>query len=369
MKIGIITMHRVLNIGSVLQAYALQYSIQKKGHEAELIDYLFPPSKKRTIRQQLMLFFTTIVDFLQSGVERKRRKKIKDFRTEKFSCSSCAYDNEKIHTNPPMYDIYCTGSDQVWNPTHVGNDTSFLLSFAPCGVKKIAYAASFANNTIPESLNEVYAKYISQYRHITVREASGIDLVKKLVGREASLVADPTILLTADEWLGLSQAYNNPIKDDKYILVYILRYMFDPRPNIYEIINCVKRQLGLPIYFIEPGYSEMKQKGARYVKGLGPGEFINVFANATFVITDSFHGTAFSTIFNKPMIGVIKDTNSGDGRISTLRKVVDGANSIVQYTTLPIVDKNNLKAFQCDEQKLKNFRESSLAKLNEMLES
>ena len=197
-------MHRVLNIGSVLQAYALQYSIQKKGHEAELIDYIFPPPKKKAIRQLLMLFIMTIVDFLQGGVERKRRRKIKHFSTEKIRCSPCEYDNEKIHTTPPIYDIYCTGSDQVWNPTHVGNDTSFLLSFVSCGVKKIAYAASFANNTIPESLNEIYARYISQYSHITVREASGIDLVKQLVGRDASLVADPTILLTARRCLILT---------------------------------------------------------------------------------------------------------------------------------------------------------------------
>ena len=368
MKIGIITMHRVKNIGSVLQAYATQRAFEKLGYDSELVDYMYAPTKKLTVGTVVSTMQSFVLNILLGFPMQKYRKRLQSFFDRYFKCSPKSYNQDTILKNPPQYDIYCTGSDQVWNPRYIDKDITFMLGFAPKEAKRIAYASSFATDNVPSEYESLYSEHLSKYNSISVREQSGVDISRHLTRKEAKLVCDPTLLLDAHEWDKISESSEVHI-DKPYILVYFLGYMFDPRPHLFDIVNDVQQKLGLPVYYINGGHQEMKQPNSKVLRGLGPAEFIELIRNATFLVTDSFHGTAFATIYNIPMIGVVKSSNSGDDRIGTLRKKVQGCKSIVQYDTY---DKsfiaNNIDNYKCNPKSVKNFREESLLVIKQMVE-
>lgn len=369
MKVGIITMHKVSNIGSVCQAYALQHKVQQLGFDAEIIDYDYPYPKKKQITWRSII--NDIVVFSQNLVwgfpNKKRERRIGLYREKYLVSSPNSYDRESIKDNPPEYDIYCTGSDQVWNPRYIGDDTNFMLSFAPVGKPKISYAASFATNEIPNHLVELYSNSLKEYDSITVREQAGVDLVKQLTGKDAKIVCDPTLLLTRDEWDDFADLSELKIKE-KYILVYILGYMYNPRPGIYSIIKKAQKVLGCKVYYLNGNKSEFLMPHSKIIKGVGPMEFVDLFRHASFVITDSFHGTAFSTIYNIPMISVV-NTDQKDGRMSTLRNVVGGSRSIVPFNANLSFSKDSVLDFRADSQKITDLSKDSISVLKEMLEN
>ena len=362
-------MHKVSNIGSVVQAYALQHKIKQLGLDSEIIDYDYPYPKEKNI--SLYTILNNIVIFFQNFVwgfpNKKRERRMTLFREKYLICSNVSYDRESIKKKPPEYDIYCTGSDQVWNPYYIGDDTNFMLSFVPEDKPKISYAASFATNDMPDYLVELYSNCLKEYDSITVREQAGVDLVNRMVGKDAKVVCDPTLLLSREEWDEFAELSELHLKED-YILVYILGYMYNPRPNIYNIISVVQKALGCKVYYINGNKSEFFMPHSKIIKGVGPMEFVDLFKHASFVITDSFHGTAFSTIYNIPMMSVV-NTDSKDGRMSTLRNSVGGSKSIVPYNGSIVVSKENLSDFQADPQKVANLSDSSILTLKEMLEN
>lgn len=364
MKIGIMTMHRVQNMGSVLQAYALQYKIKQLGYESELIDYAFPPVKEKRFTAKDLV--KQCWDAIHGFPEKKRKKKIEDFRIRFLTCSDKTYDRNLLLAEPPRYDLYCTGSDQVWNPFHVGNDTSFMMDFAPVDAPRIAYASSFATREVAEPYFSLYAKYLLHYREITVREESGIDIVRKMTGKQAQVVCDPTLLLSPEEWGGLanSSTLNVP---KKYVLIYLLGYMFNPRPGFYSIVDEVSKALKLPVYIVNPFASDSVKRGVKAIRGVGPADFVRLFKEASFVVTDSFHGAAFATIFNVPMIGVVKDEHNGDGRIATLRSKVGGEQSIQCHNTPFTMKGSDVVLFRCDSNKVDILRTYSTEVLKNMI--
>ena len=207
-----------------------------------------------------------------------------------------------------------------------------------------------------------------EYNVITVREESGIQLVKSMTGMDASVVCDPTLLLNDLEWNCVAEKSDINLKGG-YILVYLLRYMFDPRPNFYTIIDSVRNSLRLPVFQINPYTEDRFQSNVKNIMGVGPSDFVKLFKNASFVITDSFHGTAFATIYNIPMIGVVKDEQRGDGRMATLRDSVDGINSIICYNDLFEMRREEIECFKCDEKRLGELRQNSSTVLERMIDN
>lgn len=363
-KIGIITMHHVDNLGSILQSYALQHKIELMGYNAQIIDYRQHLQKQR--KGLLHIFALFILNAVLGFPKQRFQKRLKLFRKSFYKCTASHFTRENIKKECPIFDIYCTGSDQVWNPRYIGDDTSYMLDFAPNDKPRISYAASFATDKIPDNLVNSYVDALSKYQHITVREEVGVTLVKKLVGKKSKVVCDPTLLLTAEEWENVARNSQIDIKE-KYILVYMLGYMFDPRPYFYNIVQEIQQKLGYKVYFINGWLHDMKQPNSKVLLGVGPAEFIHLFKNASFVITDSFHGTAFATIFNRPMLGIVKNTNSGDGRLTTLLRMVGNNNAIVQYDKKIDFDECNLEKYQADNNLLIAFRNDSTNKLSEIL--
>lgn len=320
--IGILTMHKVLNYGSALQAYALQKYMDKLGYNNEIIDYLYPTKKaKPTLKQK-------IASLLPYNIRKKR--KFKNFwnsflRTSQRTFTS--YDQLTAHSC--NYDIYLTGSDQVWNPLFKDEVLPFMFNFIEGG-KKLSYAASFSSGNIEESYKPTYTKYLSQYQHISVREESSIKLVKELTGKDAVHVCDPTFLLDDNDWNEI--ANNDAIKTkEPYILVYILSYAYNPYPHIFNIIEKVRKELNYKVIFIDGSLSHIFKEGYKLKKGNGPADFLSLFKNASFVITTSFHGTAFSINFKRPVISVIQPDLNKDSRMYSILKQVGLEEQAVIY--------------------------------------
>ena len=364
MKIGIITMHNIDNIGSVLQAYALQRKMELLGYDAKLIDYReVLESKKDTLLHRIILFF---INAFLGFPKRKYLKRLRDFKNTHYKCTSQIYTRNNISEVGSLFDIFCTGSDQVWNPRFIGNDTSFMLDFVPDSKPRISYAASFAADNIPSEYIECYKSCLSKYKCITVREKTGESVVKSLIAKDCLTVCDPTLLLTSEEWNEIAEKSRINIKG-KYILVYLLGYMFESRPFFYDIVNKVQKELGYKVYYINGWLTELRQPNSKVLFGIGPSEFITLIKNASFVITDSFHGSVFSTIYKTPLLGVVKNSTTGDGRIASLLRIVKNEESIIQYNSSFKFDAHDVSKYLPNDQSLKEFRDKSISSLTNML--
>lgn len=368
MKIGIITMHKVLNYGSALQAYALQRKLFNLGFENEIIDYKYPQkSKGNTVKS----FIKTSISFFRDaiiGFPRLRKiKKFSAFYDNNFVLTNKVYDKLNIRENPPIYDLYITGSDQVWNPRFAGNDVNFMLAFTPEDAGRISYASSFATNVIDKSKAELYSKYLSRYDLISVRERSGVHIVNKLIGKDATVCCDPTILLNQDEWNLLAEQSKLKI-GFKYILVYILSYMWSPYPEVYKIVEDVQKTLGYKVIFLVGRKEDAFRKNSVLIKSTGPSEFTYLFRNAEFVITTSFHGAAFSVVYDKPLVGIVNKQSDSDSRIQSLLVTIGAEKSILDYRdNISSYNREDLLKLKANQTLLEDIRKQSESYLVESI--
>lgn len=359
MKIGIITMHKVLNFGSALQAYALQKILNNYGYDNEIIDYDFPPHKSFFERFMYTLRFWFYQ--LRTGTLHKRAKirYFAAFYKQNFRLSQKRYNQQTITGANDIYDAFITGSDQVWNPTWTKDDTTFLLSFAAENKPRCSYASSFAVDHISDSYRCIYKRYLSRYQRISVREKSGVNIVKNLIKKNPDVVLDPTLLLTNEDYKELSKQSRLHI-EGSYILVYMLGYMYDPFPEVNHIVRLVHERLGGKVVYMNTGKYTVYRKDCICVEHLGPCEFVSLIENASFVITSSFHGTAFASIFNKPLLSTVKSLTDTDGRMPSLLKQIGGEQSIIEYNATN-VDLTDINRYRCSLEDLEKQRKKSIA--------
>lgn len=326
-KVGIVTMHRVRNCGSALQAYATQRAVEDCGFEAEIIDYVYPNRMHRCGNALLRLLYEAksfVCDFFFG-----RRKLFGRFYEESLRLSRKRYDDAgALRRACPGYDIYLTGSDQVWNPRYTQGDTIFFCDFAPAAAKRISYAASFATTSLPETVALDYADKLRKYTAISVREQEGVPLVKTLCGKTAELVCDPTLLLDKEAWRPLAER-SRVVPKRPYLLVYILKYAYNPYPKIYEIVEKVQSKTGLHAIFLNGRPGAYFRKNSTCVNNVGPNEFVRLFRDAEFVVTTSFHGTAFSLNFEKPFYSVLESLGGQDSRMLSLLREVGAADRAI----------------------------------------
>lgn len=322
MKIGIITLHRVINYGSALQAYALQKHIeQEKLGEVELIDYVFPNKfhqKKRSFKEWLRHFYCVEIRDMYFRGRKKKIKKLREFGHDFFHLSERQYGTiQEIMDNPPIYDLYLTGSDQLWNVDTLRNDPVPYCEFAPIGSRRISYAASFTMNELPDEYKDSIRQRLNKYSHIGVRESSSLEIIKDLHINPNIVVrntCDPTLLLEAKDYDRLSAESLIKIEGD-YVLVYALQYAYKPDPALNTIVSRIREKTGCKIIVMDY-YKVRIRKGDEIVEGLGPCEFCWLFSHAKFVVTSSFHGTMFSIINRKPFYVIAPPEGHHDHRIT-----------------------------------------------------
>ena len=330
-------MHKALSYGSALQAYALQQKIQDMGYYVELIDYQYPNKmhmiKKNGIRNYIVKISFLLIQIVWGlPMLRKKRKFTKFYKTY-YNLSRYYPTADALTQVPPDYDLYITGSDQVWNAKFTKQDISFLLGFVGNDKPKISYAASFSSSLFPDEYKTLYAKYLSQYNAISVREKSGVNIVNQLVGREALHVCDPTLLLTKHEWDKLIDKPSIRIKQP-YVLVFMLCYSFNPYPEARRIIHYIQRKLGIETIYLEGRKHDIFEPNSKIIKAAGPNDFLCLVKNADYVITDSFHGSVFSAIFEKPLTAIIDNGNS-DSRINNFLIEIGSKECAVHYSDNP----------------------------------
>ena len=306
--IGLATPYLTNNYGTKLQAFALQSFFNINNIENEIIDYRFN-GKIYDIRK---IFLSNRKQYKDVHEKRKaalacnqaykvgydtRNKCFKEFVEKRLMLSApCSNLNEVAKLAEGRYSAVVCGSDQIWLPSHA-IEKYYLLNFLPKSLKKIAYAPSFGVSEIPSLVKSDYKKAIADFDTVTTRENRGKEIVKELTGRECSVVVDPTLLLTAEEWeslLGICQ----PVYKKKYVFSYFIGSSIEHRQFAKKFSDSIGAKL-----IILPNVSEVVPADLEYSDyapyDVGPSEFVNLIKNAEAVFTDSFHGTVFSLIFGK----------------------------------------------------------------------
>lgn len=324
-KIGIITFCNCMNYGAELQAFALQKKLNLMGADAEVI---YIEKEQWTMLGSRTTILTAIwkrykMYGLLKGTQKtinlikeklavrkayknnkvlaEQKKGIFDKFFENYVRHSSKYYtlNELQHGNVDMdYDIIVAGSDQIWNymQTHY-LDVFFLMFANRLNIKKVSYAASFSVDDIPARLREKYKHLIENMDAISVREINGQKIVSKLTDRCAELVLDPTLLFTAKDWVEMVANPNYANTGKKYVLIYTL----SGSKYIYGLAKNIAMSLQVEVINIKNNYVRVDgDEGITHLYDVGPREFVSLFNNAVYVITDSFHGTAFSINFNIP---------------------------------------------------------------------
>lgn len=345
--VGIITTFRQPNFGSVLQAFALQYTIKNMGYDVKVIDYKYPNEYHwgagAKIGRRKVTFRNRLGDIkrymqLKLGLREPTKMELLNlFIKNEMQCTDFYPSRSSIIKNPPHFDIYVSGSDQIWNPNTMFGDMSYMLDFAPKESKKIAYSSSFSCNSIPSKYVPLYRNNLKSYSAIGVRELNGISLVNKLTDREdAKLVLDPTLLLSKEQWHEYMLKSKKIMLPSKYILFYMLAYTYSPEEKMRELLIFVQKKYHLPIVALskkpqgfQGEYIRIEEK-----QSIGNYEFLRLFEKAEIVVTSSFHGTAYSLIFGKPLLALEDGTSKSDDRISSLLRTIGLTSQLVFTNTL-----------------------------------
>ncbi len=321
MKIGILTFHDADNYGAVLQAFALKETIKKIEVDVEILNYKQPfivNSHKVIVRytQNIITLIKSIVSTLVYIYPRIIRKtKFNSFRSEYMDISKDTFYNS---SDIKGKDVYIVGSDQVWNNDLTHNDKTYFLGFCQGQEKRIAYAASIGKDILTDDEKKYLKENIGNIEYISVREDSAVKIINEITGRDvAAHVLDPTLLADRCIWDELICTKKNK---SNYLLVYRL----SDNEEVLRTAELISRMLNIKVLYINNlvlSKNDLFRKNHykfKDIKAVSPSEFITLFKNASFVVTNSFHGTTFSIIFNKDFITVPHETR-GTRMISLLR--------------------------------------------------
>lgn len=333
MRVGILTFHRANNFGAVLQAYALLKYIQDEGIDCELIDYY--PNNAIPPKYSLMRSIAHKAKCILYGRHGKnqltKEKRFLAFRKCYFHISKTHYYGDKeILSNPPKYDVFISGSDQILNTTLTGCSEAYYLGFVKEG-KKVSYASSFGRENISEDEKRLIREQIETFDCVSVREISGQILIEKNSHKHPTLVIDPVFLLNAKIW---GTVCSNKLKTpDKYIFVYSM----ENSEPLEKLVVEAQTKYKLPVIVVRGGGQSGRIKGNE-VFSCGPTEFLRYIHDAEYVITNSFHGTALSMIFDKKLFCVAHSTRNT--RLENILNIVKKNDlQITQNTIIKEIDK------------------------------
>lgn len=351
--VGVITFGNYNNYGAILQSYALQKHIKQFGHKGEIIDYtcsyISNPFALVNLKEKGL--FNYIYSVIGCICYLPRKRKCDQFR--KNMTYSEPVDRNNVNKLSDRYDLYIAGSDQIWDYKLTNRDTSYFLDFVKSG-KKCSYAASIGEHMPPSEIADSYKKLLSDFDEIIIREEYGADIVEKLMGKRPKTACDPTLLLTGDEWAELAI---DPKESGKYILVYQLGI----NPEIVGFVKKLKKKTGLKVIYVPfplIGLLECKMKIA-----IGPKEWIGLFKNAEYVVSDSFHGIVFALLFNKKFFAKY-DGHHTNRRVEELLKKLNLLHRTMDIDEAKLLDEID---YTYPNEQLEIMRKESLTLLESML--
>lgn len=390
MKIGIVTYVKCDNYGAELQAFALQWKLNSLGYDAEVInlekrnidmkrnpDVIMGAIKQRFKQEGVFAIVSIVRKFLETkkritdedkykAINENKHKLFERFFENKVRHSEKYYTLDEISNATDLkYDVYIAGSDQIWNYIHTDRlDVYFLMFANKFKAKKISYAASVSIYDIPKKWRAAYKTYFENIDVLSVRELHGAELVSKYSNKKAEVVLDPTFLLTKEDWV--REVANDCGVEGDYLLIYTL----SGSPHIRKMAHDIARRLNLKVVNIKSGYSDEPDDGTINVYEIGPAEWVGLWSKAKYVVTDSFHGTAFSINFNIPFTTLVNPNSMMNSRVLSILKIMNLESRIV-YDTLKGDLKPNDIALDFTETNriLKQWKEKSLKFLLHALNS
>jgi len=305
LSFGLITFHFVRNFGGVWQAYALKTFLQNEGYRARIIDYrpshvelggrFRLPLSRQAVRSNLVTMYQW-QRAIRTKLFQDRQQKLHfdDFIEHELAPGQlpikCFADLVSSELND---DVLVCGSDQIWNPSDQhGIDPAYFLDFGPETITRCSYAASFGRPTVSDRYHAEMRHLFSRLSAISVREKSGVDIVKSIAGRDAVVLPDPTLLLS--DYTGVLD--DSMVPAEPYVLTYGLR----SNSGIASVAEKISKEIGATV--VNAKSSRQSPWSSPNDVYPGPRQWLGLFRNAKYVITNSFHGTVFSILFNRPFL-------------------------------------------------------------------
>ncbi len=315
-RVGIITMyHNSENYGGILQAYALAKKLNLLGADAKQISFdtcgnrIFAPKKsivtsvKSTVAKCLKLLSVSRV---------KKSRIIKQFRDA--IPHTAVVNSDKIKSIVNDFDVFITGSDQVWNPSAMCSE--YLLGFVPPEKTKLSYAASISRDQLTKEEQVIFQNYLRNFTDISVRESHDVSLLEECANKKIEWVMDPVFLPDKQEW--------DEVADKRLISEpYVFCYFLNDKNKSSELIADFAKQTNTVTVQIDGLNMSSKKMTDQTVKNVGPKQFLSLIKYADYVLTDSFHAMSFSFIFKKNFIVFPRNKERGmESRITSFLKLI-----------------------------------------------
>lgn len=332
-KAGLCVRYDCNNYGSMLQIFATQKAIEKMGWQYEIIRY-----DKKTLLFLVKNITRLFNPYFMRGkiIAYKKNKSIKanpeiqksntvrlnrfrDYRKKYIGPYSAVFKGENNLTQGALtYDAVIVGSDQLWTPAGI-KSRFYNLLFVPESVRKISFATSFGISEVPQNQIKLTKEYLERIEFLSVRETTGVDIIKKLTGRDARVAVDPTLLFDGDEWKSIfpyERQYSEP-----YIFAYFLGTSEEHRRLVEEFAKEKKLRV-ITCPHLDEYVESDNEFGDEQRFDVDPVDFLNLIRGAEYICTDSFHGSVFSILNHKKFVAFSRYTDairkSKNGRIVSL---------------------------------------------------
>lgn len=312
-SVAILTFHRAVNYGALLQAYGLQTVLSSLGYKADILDYRNDGVENYYYK---ILKGKNLKGAVKSIVTRKtqkeRNKKFIDFSKNYINYSEKTYNKSTVSQSNDLYDYFMVGSDQMWNLPTIHHDKTYFLDFVNDNAKKKSYAISMGKISHCEDAYKAYYPLINDFDNISLREYSGKSFLENNINKEITVDLDPSFLLESSQWRKLSK---KPAIEN-----YALIYSVDLSEKVVEVGRKYAKQKGLKLVFVSLRNKKIPlQDNELDLSCCSPEEFLGLVDNAECVITNSFHGTAFSVVLGTSF-WTVKNSAQGldNSRMETL---------------------------------------------------
>lgn len=360
-KVGLAIVAYKNNYGSMLQSFATQKMISILGLYPEIIRTEGIDKEIKTAKIQYFIkrflnpddrkyVYSMIYSKLKKNISSDyaaksavRDKKYKEFLQKWFQFSKPCSSRLELSEMCKEYEDVIVGSDQLWRPSNIEGDF-FTLNFVPQQINKVSYSTSFGVSVLPKFQIPKATAFLKRLNYISVREETGRELVKKLIGQNAPVVCDPSMLFDADDWMEIQQ--EAPIISGPYILCYFLG-----ESSLYRsFAHRLKQETGYKIVGLLHGATYIPSDDSFPDEALydaGPSEFVNLVRNASYICTDSFHGCVFSILHEKTFFAFRRFEEgselSTNDRLNTLfswtgleERMINGNESVKKCISLEI---------------------------------
>ena len=337
-KVGIITFHASHNYGSMLQAYALQKTVEALGYNCEIINFRTKRQKKMyrplPLDPRLLSVLKTIRFPKLAFNDLRKHRLFEEFIHEYLKVTNAEYSNlQQLREANFDYDAYISGSDQIWNTYCYDYDPAYFLDFVKGSAKKIAYAPSMGprpETDVKTNNDSSIKKYLSFYNALSVREEGTADRIERITGIRPTVCLDPTLLLSREDWYSLTDNVSH-IQGD-YILLYTPlcdEKLYDKATEIAK-----KYHLKVVVTLFNHCFRYRNNRCIESYTPVGPKEFLTLIKYSRFVVCKSFHAVVFSLIFSRPFYAV---NGMNDNRVNHLLKLT-GLENFANYPEKNILD-------------------------------